>query len=251
MANKILHLITAETIVTTKSPFVRLGILCSLFTCLFAVNICSRVYFATPFYYTSQLLMSAMILNIYPVMLVASFLGGVEHGSNTWSVRLASKRDHVFISKALVVFLASCLTTVMLLLFGLFFDLVSGGFLLTAFQVVLFQCFATILALMFWGLVALCTSMVLKNTWYGFIACLLYYYAEQFFAQALSSTISFYLPVWNMKSVFIHIFDQTGAFGFVQNEYGALMLSTVVCIIYYIVLVLLTVIMFLKAPLET
>lgn len=251
MLNQVRNSLKAEIIILIKSLYFKIGLMLSFLMCIFAINMISSGFTITSFFYTSQLLMSTLILNFFIVILIASFLCGNEFYSNTWAIRLSGTRREVTLySKLCLLILSALLIPLATLIIGVYFDILNSSVIGGSIFILFYQYLIVSLMLIFWGIVAFVLSMIFKNTWYGFIVCLLYYYFEQFCSQALPSDINHFLPVWNMKSILYPIFDQSGVFGFVQNEYGNVFTSVIVFLVYFCIAAVLLKIVFAKRQID-
>lgn len=241
MISQVFKGLKAEFIILSKYVVVRYSLLIALIIYSYNIYIASAMTYnvQSPGYFTSQMLIVTLILNVFFVMIVGATSGGSEFLWNTWATRLScSSRKSVLLSKLLCILVSSLLLSIIGIIFGLVYDILSNGIVGFPIHILIIQFITTVIVLLFWGIIALFLSILTRSMLFSSSFCIGYFFAEQYLAQVFPENINYYMPIWNIKSLLYAMFDQNGAFGFVQSSYKQPPEALTIFAIYTIIILL-------------
>lgn len=235
MVGQLYKSIKCELIILIKYSIVKYSFIITLMIYAYNVYIVSSIDMDVGMsdYYASQMLMVTLIMNVFFVIIVGAILGGSEFSWNTWSIKLSnSSRKNILLAKIICIYLSSVLLSVSGFVIGIIFDILRNNIIGISVITLIFQLFVTSLALMFYGITTFLLSILTKSTLFSATFCISYFFIEQYFTQFISDNISRFLPIYNIKSFLYLLFDQDGAFGFIQPTYNSVGVAIFIFIIY-------------------
>lgn|GEM_PF-2575791 len=235
MVGQLYKSIKCELIILTKYSIVKYSFIITLMIYAYNVYIVSSIDLDVGIsdYYASQMLMVTLIMNVFFVIIIGAILGGSEFSWNTWSIKLSnSSRKNILLAKIICIYLSSVLVSISGFIIGIIFDILRNNTIGISVIILFFQLFVTSLVLMFYGITAFFLSILTKSMLFSATFCISYFFIEQYFNQFISDNISRFLPIYNIKSFLYLLFDQDGAFGFIQPVYNSVGAAILIFIIY-------------------
>ncbi len=156
-------------------------------------------------YFTTQLLLSVVVVVIFFPILIGGFVGTKDYEWRTWGAKLLPmNRKRIVLIKLFVILAASVLITVIGLMIGLFYDIIHN---IQFSEKIFYQVLATIYVCFFWGTVAFLIGIITKNFALSTIIPFSYLLLEPVLYTKINSSLLIGLPFWNQRSYLQNIFS--------------------------------------------
>lgn len=188
-------------------------------------------------YYINQLLITSSQFNVFVLVIAGAYIGASDFEWQTYCLRnVNSNRFILWLSRMLLVLVASILFVSANIFIGIFFDVVGGSLEVVSINF-FFKYFCVVIIVFFWGSFSYLLGSISRSFAISSSFVIGYILLESVFIRFIPDNLSRFLPIWNQKSLLLHFFSvREGAVAIVQQVSGNYLVSMFV-IVFYIVII--------------